>query len=475
MVAGLSNVITKGFLVTVNDQGFFALGTNELFGVKYSIWILIVAAFACGFVLSRTKFGRWLYAVGGNPEAARLSGINTRAMKVAAFTFSGSPPASAGRSWSRAPRRAGRQRHRRRLRRLRGGRRRRHQRDGRARRHLAHGAGHPLPRPHHQRLQPARRSSPSTSRSSRARSSSPRWRSTRSRAGPRDGARHARLRRGRRRLGAAAPRRGGCSTAARPWRSSRPAARRPTRRSTTRALARAWRGSRSTGSTTPSRRRGAPGAGCTGRAARCGRVGRAQRDGLDPRPPPGLRRLGLPRLPGLGLGRRAAGLPLARGLRPPGRRLHGVGGPVRVMTRYEPHPMLAAMVAAAQEAGVPFNDDHNGETLDGVGYSQLTIRDGVRETGASAFIDPVADHDALTRPHRRPGARAALRRRALHGRRGRRRGHRGRPRGRAVRRHARVAQAAHARRHRAGRRARAPRDRGRASTRPASGATCTTT
>jgi choline dehydrogenase len=75
--------------------------------------------------------------------------------------------------------------------------------------------------------------------------------------------------------------------------------------------------------------------------------------------------------------------------------LHGVGGPVRVMTRYEPHPMLAAMVAAAQEAGVPFNDDHNGETLDGVGYSQLTIRDGVRETGASAFIDPVADDPRL--------------------------------------------------------------------------------
>jgi choline dehydrogenase len=58
--------------------------------------------------------------------------------------------------------------------------------------------------------------------------------------------------------------------------------------------------------------------------------------------------------------------------------------------------MLAAMVAAAQEAGVPFNDDHNGETLDGVGYSQLTIRDGVRETGASAFIDPVADDPRLS-------------------------------------------------------------------------------
>jgi choline dehydrogenase len=79
----------------------------------------------------------------------------------------------------------------------------------------------------------------------------------------------------------------------------------------------------------------------------------------------------------------------------PADELHGVGGPVRVMTRYEPHPMLAAMVAASQEAGVPFNDDHNGETLDGVGYSQLTIRNGVRETGASAFIDPVADDPRL--------------------------------------------------------------------------------
>jgi choline dehydrogenase len=76
--------------------------------------------------------------------------------------------------------------------------------------------------------------------------------------------------------------------------------------------------------------------------------------------------------------------------------LHGAGGPLRITTRYEPHPLLASMVAAAQEAGVPFNDDHNGPELDGVGYSQLTIRDGVRETGASAFIAPVADHPRLT-------------------------------------------------------------------------------
>jgi choline dehydrogenase len=76
--------------------------------------------------------------------------------------------------------------------------------------------------------------------------------------------------------------------------------------------------------------------------------------------------------------------------------LHGVGGPLRITTRYDPHPMLASMVAAAQEAGVPFNDDHNGPSLDGVGYSQLTIRDGVRETAASAFLASVAEHPGLT-------------------------------------------------------------------------------
>jgi choline dehydrogenase len=91
-------------------------------------------------------------------------------------------------------------------------------------------------------------------------------------------------------------------------------------------------------------------------------------------------------------------LPVFRGLEDFDRAaddLHGTGGPLRITTRYEPHPMLAAMVAAAQEAGVPFNDDHNGPELDGVGYSQLTIRDGVRETGASAFIAPVAEHPDL--------------------------------------------------------------------------------
>lgn len=75
---------------------------------------------------------------------------------------------------------------------------------------------------------------------------------------------------------------------------------------------------------------------------------------------------------------------------------HGAGGPMRVISRYEPHPVIAAAVAAAQEAGIPFRDDHNGPELDGVGFAQLTIRDGRRDSTAAAFLRPVLGRANLT-------------------------------------------------------------------------------
>ena len=75
---------------------------------------------------------------------------------------------------------------------------------------------------------------------------------------------------------------------------------------------------------------------------------------------------------------------------------HGSGGPMRVTTQYEPHPLIADMVAASQEAGIPFNADHNGAQLDGVGYTQLLVRDGRRETAATSFLAPVLESEGLT-------------------------------------------------------------------------------
>jgi choline dehydrogenase len=74
----------------------------------------------------------------------------------------------------------------------------------------------------------------------------------------------------------------------------------------------------------------------------------------------------------------------------------GAGGPLPVLTQYPRHPLIESMVAASQEAGIPYNADHNGPELDGVGYSQLTVRDGVRATAWSAFLEPVTGRPGLT-------------------------------------------------------------------------------
>jgi choline dehydrogenase-like flavoprotein len=70
--------------------------------------------------------------------------------------------------------------------------------------------------------------------------------------------------------------------------------------------------------------------------------------------------------------------------------LHGAGGPLRIMSRYEPAPIHEAIMAAAQEVGIARNPDYNSGLLDGVAQMQLTIRDGRRDSAAVAYLRPVA-------------------------------------------------------------------------------------
>ena len=57
--------------------------------------IVLAFVIAWSFLLGRTKFGRYVYAIGGNAEAARRAGINVRRVRVAAFTLTG----LAGAGW----------------------------------------------------------------------------------------------------------------------------------------------------------------------------------------------------------------------------------------------------------------------------------------------------------------------------------------------------------------------------------------
>lgn len=96
IVRGIAVSLTGGFLIPVDNELYELLGRQGMFGVKYSIWLLLLFALACGILLSRTVLGRHIYAAGGNPEAARLSGVPVARVRTIAFAISGFSAALAG-------------------------------------------------------------------------------------------------------------------------------------------------------------------------------------------------------------------------------------------------------------------------------------------------------------------------------------------------------------------------------------------
>jgi choline dehydrogenase len=75
--------------------------------------------------------------------------------------------------------------------------------------------------------------------------------------------------------------------------------------------------------------------------------------------------------------------------------MHGAGGPLRVLTQYEPAPLHQAFVEAAGQAGIPFNPDYNAGDPSGISYTQLTISEGRRHSPAAAYLRPVLEHSSL--------------------------------------------------------------------------------
>jgi ribose transport system permease protein len=91
--AGFAILITGGNIVTVTGPSFGTVGQNSFAGIKLTGWTFLVFTLLAALLLARTTFGRYVYAVGGNAEAARLSGIRVGLIRGACFAFSG---ASAG-------------------------------------------------------------------------------------------------------------------------------------------------------------------------------------------------------------------------------------------------------------------------------------------------------------------------------------------------------------------------------------------
>ena len=86
---GTALMFTEGRPISGFSGGFRSLATGELLGLPVSVIIMIGVYVVAHFVLTRTKLGRYTYAIGGNEEAALLSGVNVRFYKAAVYGISG--------------------------------------------------------------------------------------------------------------------------------------------------------------------------------------------------------------------------------------------------------------------------------------------------------------------------------------------------------------------------------------------------
>jgi len=97
IVSGCASLVTKGNLLVLFDKpGFGKLARTEFLTIKTSIWLMIVAVIVIGWLLAATSGGRYMYAAGGNAEAARLAGVRVHAIRTLTFVLSGGAAGLAG-------------------------------------------------------------------------------------------------------------------------------------------------------------------------------------------------------------------------------------------------------------------------------------------------------------------------------------------------------------------------------------------
>lgn len=94
---GIAYVYSGGQSTRITDKFFIAIGTGYLFNIiPLPVVYMIILIIVFSFLLSKTKFGTYVYAIGGNREAARLSGVPIKKVEIIVFTLSGALAAFAG-------------------------------------------------------------------------------------------------------------------------------------------------------------------------------------------------------------------------------------------------------------------------------------------------------------------------------------------------------------------------------------------
>jgi galactofuranose transport system permease protein len=91
MVAGrgVAQLITEGQIINFLDPTMVYLGNGHLFGLPFTLTLVLVMLALAFFFVRRTALGLFIESVGDNDEASRYSGINAKQVKFLVYTFSG--------------------------------------------------------------------------------------------------------------------------------------------------------------------------------------------------------------------------------------------------------------------------------------------------------------------------------------------------------------------------------------------------
>jgi erythritol transport system permease protein len=101
---GLTQVLLNGQNITdelrgqpgLNNTGFLETFASRPLGIPLSAWVMVLLAVAFSVLLTRTPFGRWLYATGSNSRAAQLSGVPVHRVQTRIYVLSGMGAAIVG-------------------------------------------------------------------------------------------------------------------------------------------------------------------------------------------------------------------------------------------------------------------------------------------------------------------------------------------------------------------------------------------
>jgi ribose transport system permease protein len=89
MASGLAFRLSEGASIPDLPTSFFWLGGGDTLGIPNPVWLMIILYIVAHIVMTQTAFGRYVYAIGGNEEAARLSGVPVKRVLLIVYTISG--------------------------------------------------------------------------------------------------------------------------------------------------------------------------------------------------------------------------------------------------------------------------------------------------------------------------------------------------------------------------------------------------